>query len=230
MPEKLTTMQKAFDINVEPSIYGTIAEIGAGQEVARYFFLAGGAAGTIAKTISAYDMRFSDALYGEETSRRYVSENRLKKMIDTEYGLVIERVGDQRPKNSIYFAFADTVTARSYSRPSAECHGWMGICLQLYPGAPVSKIILHVRMLDDTNLKQQEAIGILGVNLIYGTFHYYRTSEKLIDSLKDNIGRGRIEVDMIHFEGPYFEELDNRLMALRLVEAGLTSAVVFSPE
>jgi len=230
MPEKLTTMQKAFDINVEPSIYGTIAEIGAGQEVARYFFLAGGAAGTIAKTISAYDMRFSDALYGGETSGRYVSKSRLIKMLDTEYSLVVKRVGDQRPKNSIYFAFADTVTARSYSRPSAECHGWMGICLQLYPGAPISKIILHVRMLDDTNPKQQEAIGILGVNLIFGAFHYFRTPEKLIDSLKDNLGRGRIEVDMIHFEGPYFEELDNRLMALRLVEADLTPAVIFSPE
>ncbi len=140
MSEILTAVQKAFALNLDPDLYGSIAEIGAGQEVARYFFLAGGAAGTIARTISAYDMHFSDASYGEEPSGRYVSESRLSKMLEKEYGLVLQRVGTHRQKNSSYFAFADTVTARSYTRKSAECHGWMGIHLQLYPGAPPSKI------------------------------------------------------------------------------------------
>ena len=230
MTTQLSTMQKAFEINMDPAIYGTIAEIGAGQEVARFFFLSGGAAGTIAKTISAYDMRFSDALYGKVASGRYVSENRLRKMLETEYDLVIKRVSDQRPKNSIYFAFADTVTARSYARPSAECHGWMGICLQAYPGAPLSRIILHVRMLDEANREQQEAIGILGVNLIYGAFHYFRKPEKLIDSLRDNLSKDRNEIDVIRLEGACFEGLDNRRVALNLIESGLTRAVLFSPQ
>jgi hypothetical protein len=230
MIAQLTTMQKAFEVNMDPAIYGTIAEIGAGQEVARYFFLSGGAAGTIAKTISAYDMRFSDALYGKESSGRYVSENRLRKMLETEYELVVKRVSSQRPKNSVYFAFADTVTARSYVRPSAECHGWMGICLQAYPNAPLSEIVLHVRMLDEANREQQEAIGILGVNLIYAAFNFFRKPEKLIDSLRDNLGQDRIEIDVIRLEGTCFEGLDNRWVALHLIESDLTRAVLFSPQ
>lgn len=230
MSEILTAVQKAFALNLDPDLYGSIAEIGAGQEVARYFFLAGGAAGTIARTISAYDMHFSDASYGEEPSGRYVSESRLNKMLEKEYGLVLKRVGTHRQKNSSYFAFADTVTARSYKRKSAECHGWMGIHLQLYPGAPPSKVNLHVRMLDESNRQQQEALGILGVNLIYAVYNYYRKPEKLIASLRDNLGQGRVEVDTIRLEGPYFEELDARLTALLLVETNLTDAVMFSPK
>ena len=230
MTSQLSTTQKAFEINMDPAVYGTIAEIGAGQEVARFFFLAGGAAGTIAKTMSAYDMSFSDSIYGKEDSGRYVSEGRLSKMLDKEYALVIKRVSDQRPKNSVYFAFADTVKARSYARPSDECHGWMGICFQVYPNAPLSEITLHVRMLDEANRQQQEAIGILGVNLIYAAFHYLRKPEQLIASLGDNLGQDRIEIDVIRLEGTGFEGLDNRRMALHLIESDLTRAVLFSPQ
>lgn len=228
MSNQISTTQKAFEINMDSAIYGTLAEIGAGQEVARFFFLSGGAAGTIAKTISAYDMRFSDAHYGRAESGRYVSEERLRMMLEIEYNLLIEQVRDQRPKNSIYFAFADTVTARSYTRPMAECHGWMGICMQVYPGAPLSRIILHVRMLDEANREQQEAIGILGVNLIYGAFNYVRQPNKLINSLKDNLDKDRIVIDLIRLEGSSFEGLDNRRVALDLLESGLTRAVMFS--
>ena len=227
--EPMSTLQKAFSFNMDKDKYGTIAEIGAGQEVSRFFFRAGGAAGTIAKTISAYDMDFSDAIYGEEQDKRYVTESRVKKMLDKEFRLVIERVGDKRPKKSTYFAFADTITAKSYSQ-RGECHGWLGIKLQLYPGAEPCEILLHVRMLDESNLMQQEAIGILGVNLIYGAFYYYADIDKLIRSLGDNLEWGRLEIDLIRFSGMYFEDLDNRLMALKLVEMELSDAVVFSAD
>jgi len=230
MPEEtLTTMQKAFAFNMDHNKYGTIAEIGAGQEVSRCFFRAGGAAGTIAKTISAYDMAFSDAIYGEEQNKRYVSESRLKKMLDKEFSLVLQRVSDSRPKTSTYFAFADTVTARSFSQ-RGECHGWLGIKLQLKPGAEPCEILLHLRMLDESHARQQEAVGILGVNLIYGAFQYHARPEKLIRSLGDNLDSGRLEVDLIRFTGTYFESIDNRLMALKLVEMELASAVVFGAD
>jgi hypothetical protein len=227
--EPLTTMQKAFNLNMDLAKYGTIAEIGAGQEVSRFFFRAGGAAGTIAKTISAYDMDFSDAIYGKEEDHRYVTESRVKKMLDKEFRLVLERVGDKRPKNSTYFAFADTITAKSYSQKS-ECHGWLGIKLQLSSGTEPCEILLHVRMLDESNLMQQEAVGILGVNLIYGTFYYYTDIEKLIRSLGDNLEWGRLEIDLIRFTGPYFKDVNNRLMALKLVEMELSDAVVFATD
>jgi hypothetical protein len=227
--EPIATMQKAFSFNMDKDKYGTIAEIGAGQEVSHFFFRAGGAAGTIAKTISAYDMDFSDAIYGEEADKRYVTENRVKKMLDKEFRLVLERVGNKRPENSTYFAFADTITAKSYSQ-KGECHGWLGIKLQLYPGAAPCEILLHVRMLDESNLMQQEAVGILGVNLIYGAFAYYSDIERLIRSLGDNLEWGRLEIDLIRFTGPYFENVDNRLMALKLVEMELSDAVVFATD
>ncbi len=227
--DTLTTMQKAFAFNMDPNKYGTIAEIGAGQEVSRCFFVAGGAAGTIAKTISAYDMTFSDAIYGVEEGKRYVTESRVKKMLDKEFRLVLERVGDSRPKTSTYFAFADTVTAKSYSQ-SGECHGWMGIKLQLAPGAEPCEILLHVRLLDDSNVLQQEAVGILGVNLIYGAFQYHNRPEMMIQSLRDNLEWGRLEVDLIRFTGPAFSSIDNRLMALKLVEMDLADAVVFNAD
>lgn len=230
MPEAtLTTMQKAFAFNMDDDKYGTIAEIGAGQEVSRCFFMAGGAAGTVAKTISAYDMSVSDAIYGEEQDKRYVSESRLKKMLEKEFGLLVHRVADRRPKTSTYFAFADTVTARSYSQ-RGECHGWMGIKLQLKPGAEASAILLHIRMLDESHSLQQEAVGILGVNLIYGAFKYYTRLDMLIQSLGHNLEWGRLEVDLIRFSGPQFEHVDNRLMALKLVEMELANAVVFSAD
>ncbi len=227
--EPIATMQKAFLFNMDEDKYGTIAEIGAGQEVSHFFFRAGGAAGTIAKTISAYDMEFSDAIYGEEKDKRYVTENRVKKMLDKEFRLVLERVGDKRSDKSTYFAFADTITAKSYSQ-KGECHGWMGIKLQIYPRAAPCDILLHVRMLDESNLMQQEAVGILGVNLIYGAFKHHSDIERLIRSLGDNLEWGRLEIDLIRFSGPHFEAVDNRLMALKLVEMELSDAVVFASD
>ena len=227
--ETLTTMQKAFAFNMDHNKYGTIAEIGAGQEVSRCFFRAGGAAGTIAKTISAYDMSFSDAIYGEEKDKRYVTESRVKKMLDKEFNLVLQRVGDTRPKTSTYFAFADTVTARSFSQ-QGECHGWMGIKLQVTHGADPCEILIHIRMLDESNDQQQEAVGILGVNLIYGAFHFHSRPERLVQSLRDDLDWGRLEVDLIRFTGPYFANIDNRYMALKLVQTELTDAVVFGTD
>lgn len=229
MQDASGTIQKALEINLDPAKYGTIAEIGAGQEVARFFFRAGGAAGTIAKTMSAYDMKFSDAIYGAEEDRRYVSRSRLLKMLAHEYDLLIERISDTRPKNTTFFVFADTVAARGYKSQN-ECHGWLGVRFQVYPKAEPCEIILHVRLLDDENYLQQEALGSLGVNLLYGAFYHFKTPEKLVETLIDNIGPHRIEVDTIEFLGPYFEDLDNRLLALHLVKAGLTNAVLFNPD
>jgi len=222
----LTTEQKALTINLDKHKYGTIAEIGAGQEVARQFFQVGAAAGTIAKAVSAYDMQFSDAIYGE--AGRYVSRERLQQMLAKEFELIVERLSSVRPKNSTYFSYAATVTAKSYINDN-ECHGWIGIRIQLHPGAEPSDIVMHVRMLDENNAAQCDALGILGVNLIYGVYHYYNNPEWLIESLTDNLGYDRIEVDVINFAGPYFAEVENRLMNLHLINSWLTRAVIFNP-
>ena len=227
--DKLSTMQKALAVNLDDNIYGTIAEIGAGQEVARFFFQAGGASGTIAKTMSAYDMIVSDSIYGEEPNGRYVSRSRLEKMLDREYPLLVERVAEDRPKTSQYFAFANTVAAQGY-KTKRECHGWLGIMLQLYPGAEPSRITLHVRMLDKENKQQQDALGILGVNLVYGAFYHFNSHQKLLTSLVDNLGSHRIEIDFANFSGPYFDDLDNRVTALYMVKSGLTTGVMISPD
>jgi len=223
------TVEKALAINLDPLVYGTIVEIGAGQEVARWFFQAGAAAGTIAKTMSAYDMKVSDEIYGVADGQRYVSRSRLERMLEREYDLVVARVEDQRPEGTRFFAFADTVTAQGF-QTRAECHGWMGIRLQLAPKAPPDEIILHVRMLDDTNLDQQEALGILGVNLIHGAFHLAETPELLLRGLMDNLRWGRLEIDLVEFRGPTLGVLDNRLMALELVKGSLARAVLFDPD
>lgn len=222
----LTTNRKALTINLDEPIYGTFAEIGAGQEVARLFFHAGGASGTIAKTISAYDMAFSDAIYGK--APRYVSRERLQLMLDHEYQLLTERLGAVRGDTTTFFVFADTVAAKSY-KGNNEAHGWMGIRFQAEPKGPTSDIILHVRMWDKENVLQQEALGIIGTNLCYGAFYYRHDPKKLIQSLLDNLGADRIEVDMLQFSGPAFDHVDNRLMSLLLVQYGLTNAVMFGP-
>jgi hypothetical protein len=227
--EPPSTLQKALTINLDQAIYGTIAEIGAGQEVARFFFQAGGAAGTIAKSMSAYDMQFSNAIYGAEESGRYVTRGRLERMLDREYRLVVERLEGYRPKNTTYFAFANTVAAKAYNR-KGECHGWLGVRMQLFPEAPPSQVMLHVRMLDKENRLQQDALGILGVNLIYGAFYHYRSAHRLIESLLDNLSTDRIEIDMIEFSGPYFDELDHRLINLHLIKTGLTNAVMYAAD
>jgi hypothetical protein len=223
----LTTNRKALTINLDGQIYGTFAEIGAGQEVARVFFQAGGASGTIAKTISAYDMAFSDAIYGK--APRYVSRERLGLMLDHEYQLLNERLASARGSATTFFVFADTVAAKSF-RGSNEAHGWMGIRFQTTPGGEPSEIVLHVRMWDKENILQQEALGIVGTNLIYGAFYYRDDPAKFIQSLLDNVGADRIEVDMLRFSGPAFRHVDNRLMSLHLVQFGLTNAVMFGTQ
>lgn len=226
-PYDLTTNRKALTINLDSQIYGTFAEIGAGQEVARHFFKAGGASGTIAKSMSAYDMKFSDEIYGK--SKRYVSEDRLLQMLNHEYNLLHERLSQSRGNDSCFFVFANTVAARNY-KGTNECHGWMGIRFEIKPHTEPDDIYLHVRMLDKTNFAQQEALGIIGVNILYGAFMYSSDSKAFIQSLSDNIGTARIEVDMISFRGPRFKDLDNRILSLQLVENGLTNAVMFSPD
>jgi hypothetical protein len=223
----VTTNRKALTINLDEPKYGTFAEIGAGQEVARHFFQAGGAAGTVAKSISAYDMKFSDAFYGK--SARYVSRERLELMLNREYDLLVHRLEALRGERSAFFVFADTVAARNF-KGTNECHGWMGIRFQTEPHGPTSDIILHVRMLDKENILQQQALGVTGVNLVFGAFYLATNQDGFIRSLADNLVQGRIEVDMINFAGPLFADVDNRIMSLKLVEHELTNAVLFSPK
>ncbi len=224
-----STQEKALQINLDENKYGTIVEIGAGQEVARQFFRAGAAAGTIAKTMSAYDMQFSDAIYGTEPSGRYVSRSRLFAMLEKEYTMVVERVKTSRPATSTFFAYAATVAAKSFNREN-ECHAWCGIRLQLYPQAPASDIIVHVRMLDTHAHAQQEALGILGVNLIHGAYYLFQNPYALIDGLTDGLEADRLEIDSIEFFGPYFEDKDNRLLNLHLIRAWKTRAIMFNPQ
>lgn len=226
---KRSTVNKALRLNLDEKKYGTIAEIGAGQEVARQFFLAGAAAGTVAKTMSAYDMQFSDAIYGTQEGGRYVSKARVRAMLDKEFDLVLTRVGTSRAKTSRYFSYAATVAAKSFNRDN-ECHAWCGIRLQMYPGAEPSDIIVHVRLLDKTAEQQQDTLGILGVNLIYAAYYYFEEPKKLIDSLTDNMNSGGIEIDSIDFQGPYFEDLDNRALNLHLIRSWKTRAIVFQAD
>jgi hypothetical protein len=223
--ELLTTNRKALTINLDGTRYGTIAEIGAGQEVARVFFQAGNASGSIAKTMSAYDMTFSDAIYGK--APRYVSRERLQTMLHHEYALLKERLSDKRGERTRFFVFANTVAAKSAK--VADGHGWLGIRFQHAPLEEPSEIIIHVRMWDKKNVLQQEALGIVGINLIYGAFYYHDNPEKFITSLVDIVGTDRIEVDMLKFAGPAFPHIDNRLLSLYLVKHGLTNAVMFAP-
>lgn len=222
--ELLTTPQKALTINLDASKYGTFAEIGAGQEVAREFFQAGGASGTIAKSISAYDMVFSDAIYGK--APRYVSRERLKLMLDHEYQLLVERLSPTRGDRTNFFVFADTVATSAFKGDN-EAHGWLGFRFQTGPKGEPSEIVLHVRMWDKEAMLQQQALGIVGVNFIYGALYYRNDLGKLIESLRDNLVPDRIEIDMLRFSGPAFETVDNRLMSLFLVKFGLTNAVMF---
>lgn len=224
--ELLTTNRKALTINLDGARYGTIAEIGAGQEVSRIFFQVGGASGAIAKTMSAYDMTFSDAIYGK--APRYVSRERLDTMLNHEYRLLKERLSGKRGERTCFFVFADTVVAKSFKGPN-DGHGWLGIRFQHEPLAEPSEIIIHVRMWDRENILQQQALGIVGVNLIYGAFNYAANPQQLVPSLVDNFGTDRVEIDMLRVSGPAFTNCDNRLLSLRLVQHGLTNAVMFSP-
>jgi hypothetical protein len=223
------TKQKALAINLNDEIYGSFAEIGAGQDVAANFFKAGASSGTIAKTMSAYDMTFSDAIYGVQQVRRYVSENRLITMLEHEYGLLIERLAQQRGESTTFFAFSDTVSALNYHKTN-DGHGWMGVRFQLEPNGAYNDVVLHVKLLDYDNNMQQQAVGILGVNLIYACFYYHQNPPVFLLSLMDDLSKDRIQIDMIRFEGPGFSKVDNRLMSLHLVKYGFSDAAVFGPD
>lgn len=225
MEQRPDTGQKALSLNLDLNKIGTFAEIGAGQEVARWFFHAGKASGTVAKSISAYDMAMSDAIYGPTV--RYVSRERLEAMLDREFALLVERLSPKRGGNTRFFAYADTVATRSY-RQHRQGHGWLGMRFQAEPCAEASEIIIHVELLDSVSTAQQEALGMIGVNLVYGAFYYAHDPALLIASLMDGLNRHRIEIDMIRFAGPAFAGIDNRLMSLQLVEQSLTDATLFT--
>lgn len=225
----LGTNQKALKINLDSKIYGTFAEIGAGQDVAAAFFKSGGASGTIAKSMSAYDMKFSDAIYGPVKDGRYVCEERLISMLDHEYNLLIERLDEQRGSDTQFFSFSNTVVALNYHKTN-QPHGWIGCRFQLEPQGEFHDIVIHVRMLDNDTLMQQQALGIIGVNLIYGCFYYHKNPEILLESLRDNLSKDRIQIDMIRFEGPEFKDVDSRLMSLRLVKNGFCDLALFGPD
>ncbi len=220
---------KALRINLNKYIYGTFAEIGAGQEVARHFFRSGGASGTIAKTISAYDKNFSDNIYGEEDDKRYVTEARLNKMLDHEMQLLEERISREENPKKMFFTYANTVTTIDFAK-KFKGHGWMGIRYQVDPKQPYSEITLHVRFHQTEARLQQEVLGLIGVNLVYGAFYKYQEPKKLLRYLYDNIDEDAIEIDTINFKGPLFKGVDNRLMSLQLVRNGMTDAVMFNPE
>ena len=225
--QALETEQKALEINLDDGIYGTFAEIGAGQEVARHFFQAGAAAGTIAKTMSAYDKIVSDKIYGQEVHGRYVCESRIYKMLDHEYNLMASRLRQERPDTK-FFVFADTIAAINYHR-TIKGDGWLGLRFQLEPDEEPNDIILHVNMHDRDNQLQQQAIGILGVNLIHACYRYSDDPKIMIQSLVESL-KGRVSVDMIRLSGPNFEDLDNRLLSLWLVQYGLSRVAMFGPD
>ena len=223
----LKTEQKALEINLNDRIYGTFAEIGAGQEVARHFFQVGAAAGTIAKTMSAYDKTYSDAIYGGSNAGRYVSESRLLKMLDHEYTLMDERLQNYG-ESTCFFVFADTVQAINFKR-TVKGNGWMGLRFQTTPGGPTNDLVLHVKMLDKNNRQQQEAIGILGVNLIYAAYYLKGKPEEMVVSLLDGL-KSRLKIDMIRLSGPDFKNVDNRLLSLYLVKHSLTDVAIFNKD
>lgn len=229
MPQKLTPKQKALAVNLDPDIYGTFAEIGAGQETVRHFFRAGGASRTIAKAMSAYDKDFSDAIYGKEVKNRYVTQNRLRKMLRYEVSLIEERLNREQNASRKFFSYANTVTTINFDK-TMKGHGWVGIRFQLNEKDDYNEIILHVKFNENDTTLQQETLGGLGVNLIYGAFNYADNPRKLIESLYDDISTDNVEIDMIDFSGPAFEYVDNRLMSLQLVKHGMTEAVIFNSQ
>lgn len=224
-----TTKSKALKINLNANIYGTFAEIGAGQETVRNFFRAGGASGTIAKAMSAYDKDFSDAIYGIETDRRYVTEARLKKMLRHEMDLIEDRLDRQKHPDKLFFSYANTVATINFTK-KFKGHGWVGIRFQLDPLEDYNEIILHLRFKETEARLQQETLGVLGVNLIYGAFYLNDNPKELLKSFYDNIDKDKLEIDMINFSGPRFTYVDNRLMSLQLVKNGMTNAVMFGPD
>lgn len=226
---KPSIQNKALKINLNKNIYGTFAEIGAGQETVRNFFRAGGSSGTIAKTMSAYDKDFSDAIYGEEPDKRYVTESRLHKMIDHEMGLIEQRISREKHPNKLFFTYANTVATIDFAK-RYKGHGWVGIKYQVEPGADYNKIVFHLRFKENDARLQQNTLGTLGTNLIYAAYYAYNNPKKILKDLFDHIDKDQIEVDTINFSGPQFNEVDNRLMSLQLLKNNMTQAVMFSPD
>jgi hypothetical protein len=224
-----TTKQKALKINLNDNIYGTFAEIGAGQETVRQFFRAGGASSTIAKSISAYDKDFSDAIYGIEDDKRYVTENRLRKMLDWETNLIEQRLTRDKHPEKLFFSYANTVATIDFAK-KFKGHGWVGLRFQIDPKGDYNEIILHIRFKENDARLQQETLGVLGTNLIYSAFYKYNQPKKILKYLYDNLNKDQLEIDTINFSGPVFNEVDNRLISLQLVKGGMTDAVMFSPE
>ena len=220
-----TTQQKALEINLDPTQYGTFAEIGAGQEVARWFFRVGGAAGTIAETVSAYDKQVSDARYGPW--KRYVSRERLRAMLDHEYGTLQARLAAKRDDKTTFFVFADTVATAGHSRPG-NGDAWLGMRFQPRPGAEPSDVLLHAQLLDREPTRQQGALGILGVNLVHGALHLHAAPAELVETLLDGLDRQRVEIDVVHFDGTAFVDVDNRVISLQLVEGRFTDTALFT--
>ncbi len=226
--EAKTMNEKAQRLNLDPAIYGTFAEIGAGQEVARHFFQAGKASQTIAKTMSAYDMIFSDEIYGKEKNGRYVCESRLNKMLEKESSLLLKRLDLHRGEKTTFFSYANTVMTGTSEVP--KCHGWMGIRFQKTPRGPWNDIILHVRMQDKLRLQQQETLGILGVNLVYSAFFSTDSTESFVPTLVSGLKKGQVLIDVIKLTGSDLALFDNRKMNLELVKHGLAEAVLFGPK
>ncbi|MFV0149706.1 TonB-dependent receptor [Empedobacter falsenii] len=230
LEQVLTPKQKALEINLNPKIYGSFAEIGAGQETVRFFYRAGAASGTVAKAMSAYDKEMSDSIYGVEENRRYVTQARLKKMLDHEMELMKERLIDDHYKEKAFFTYANTVTTIDYSKKN-EGQGWIGLRFKLNAEEEkANEIIFHVKFKENTAQLQQETLGVLGVNLIYGAYYYHDNPRKLIKSLYDTLDKDQLEIDMINFRGPQFKYVDNRLMSLQLVKNGMTDVAVFNPQ
>ncbi|WP_299128822.1 TonB-dependent receptor [uncultured Winogradskyella sp.] len=220
---------KALRINLNRDIYGTFAEIGAGQETVRQFFRAGGASGTIAKAMSAYDKNFSDAIYGIENDKRYVTEARLRKMLVHEVNLMEERIPRDNNPNKIFFTYANTVATIDFAK-KYKGHGWVGIRFQVEPKGAYNEIVIHIRFKENDARLQQETLGKLGTNLIYGAFYKYNQPRKLLRYLYDHLEKDQLEIDTINFSGPVFRDVDNRLMSLQLVKNGMTDAVMFAPD
>lgn len=221
-----TTLEKALDINVDPLFYGSFAEIGAGQEVARQFFQAGRASQTIALTISAYDMTFSDIIYGREKNGRYVCQSRVEKMLDKEYEKLIERLSESRGDKTCFFTFADTVATSSDPSSKKSCHGWLGVRFQTKPNTPVNTVVLHVRMLDKHRLQQQETLSKLGVNLIHSCFYEHGNADNFLAGLFDQIKKDALAIDVIEFKGEAFAKFDPILFNLKLVYLGWAEAIL----
>jgi hypothetical protein len=225
--EKLDTHHKALTVNLDTSSFGSFAEIGAGQEVARWFLVVGGASGTVAKSISAYDKEISDDLYG--SGSRYVSKQRLEAMLDNEWAQLLTQLEKTRGSRTRFFSFVDTVSARNFTGTN-EPHGWIGLRFQSQPGGPPNDVLMHINLLDRANVLQQEAIGILGVNLIYAAFYELQTKESFLEGVAQGVVKERVEIDYIDVRGPAFETWDGPTLLAHLVSAGFAEAVFFRSE